>query len=118
MALRFEMASTVDSPTDPPRISVKENYICSPINDNIPGMGTRRIIALTVGAVVTLTVFFVVMGAFVFGGLWPEDRVLVFASIALAPVLLIAAIMGYGAWWLVMFILALFSPDEDSEESG
>lgn len=70
---------------------------------------------MTVGAAVTLAVFAGAMGLLLFGGYFAEKEVLIFTSIALAPVALISVMAGYAAWWLVLFLLALFLPDRDED---
>ncbi len=66
---------------------------------------------MAVGAAVTLAVFVGAMGLVIFGGYFAEKKVLVFASLALSPVALISVMAGYAAWWLILFLLALFLPD-------
>jgi hypothetical protein len=72
---------------------------------------------MAVGAAVTLAVFVGAMGLIIFGGYFVEKEVLVLASLALAPVALISVMAGYSAWWLILFLLALFFPD-GSESSA
>lgn len=66
---------------------------------------------MTVGAAVTLAVLVGAMGLIIFGGHFAEKEVLLFASLALAPVALISVMAGYAVWWLILFLLALFFPD-------
>lgn len=73
-------------------------------------MTRTQIIALTAGAITTLIVFVAAMWLLVFGGLFPEKHRLIFVSIALGPVAMISVMVGYAVWWLVMFVLSLFSP--------
>jgi hypothetical protein len=71
-------------------------------------MTTRQFIALVAGAAGTLAFLAVSLWLLVFGGYFPDNERLVFVSIALAPVAMAAAMVGYGVWWLAMFILSLF----------
>ena len=87
-------------------------YSYNPINDTIPGMEARRTIALTVCTLVIIVSFAAIMGLIVFGGMVEQKKVLIYASIALGPVAMIAVMMGYAAWWLTMFFLSLFSSNE------
>ena len=79
-------------------------------------MGPRRIIALTAGAVVTLITFVVIMGLLLFGGMVAEDRVIFYASLALGPVAMFAVMAGYAVWWMILFLLSLFLPDEKRDD--
>lgn len=75
-------------------------------------MGPRRIIALTAGAVVTIITFVVIMGLLIFGGIIAEDRVILYASFALGPVAMFSVMLGYAVWWMILFLLSLFLPEE------
>lgn len=66
---------------------------------------------------VTLAVLVGAMGLIVLGGFFSEKDVLLFASLALAPVALVSVMAGYAVWWLVLFLLSLFFPD-DNESSA
>ena len=82
-------------------------------------MTRTRIIALTAGAITTLIVFVAAMWLLVFGGLFPEKHRLILVSIALGPVAMVSVMVGYAVWWLVMFVLSLFSPTgQSSREYG
>lgn len=83
---------------------------------NIGIMDTNRWIALVVGAVVTVTVFVVMMWWLLYGGVFPDKDKLILASIALCPVLMAAFIVGYAVWWGVMFLLALVRPTGQYKE--
>jgi hypothetical protein len=74
-------------------------------------MTGRQIIALAAGAIATVIAFVAVMLLLIFGGYYSGNELLFFVSIALAPVLMIAVMVGYAVWWLVMFLLSLFLPD-------
>ncbi len=72
-------------------------------------MSNREKIALLCGGIVTAGVF---LGAFVLllsGDSVAQWNKLFYASIALAPVAMVAVMMGYAVWWLAMFLLTLFS---------
>jgi hypothetical protein len=75
-------------------------------------MGPRRIIALTAGAVVTVITFIVIMGLLIFGGIIAEDRIILCASFALGPVAMFSVMLGYAVWWMILFLLSLFLPEE------
>jgi hypothetical protein len=87
------------------------HYIYRSINDNMANMTGRQIIALAAGAITTVIAFVVAMALLIFGGYYTGNELLVFVSIALAPVLMVAVMVGYAVWWLVMFLLSLFLPD-------
>jgi hypothetical protein len=74
-------------------------------------MTSRQIIALAAGGITTVIAFVAAMLLLIFGGYYSGNELLVFVSIALAPVLLVAVMIGYAVWWLVMFLLSLFLPD-------
>ena len=74
-------------------------------------MTGRQIIALAAGAITTVIAFVVAMALLILGGYYTGNELLVFVSIALAPVLMVAVMVGYAVWWLVMFLLSLFLPD-------
>jgi len=74
-------------------------------------MTGRQIIALAAGAITTVIAFVAAMALLIFGGYYTGNELLVFVSIALAPVLMVAVMVGYAVWWLVMFLLSLFLPD-------
>lgn len=80
-------------------------------------MTGRQIIALAAGAITTVIAFVVAMALLIFGGYYTGNELLVFVSIALAPVLMVAVMVGYAVWWLVMFLLSLFLPDLRSGDS-
>jgi hypothetical protein len=87
------------------------HYIYRSINDNMANMTGRQIIALAAGGITTVIAFVAVMALLIFGGYYAGNELLFFVSIALAPVLMIAVMVGYAVWWLVMFLLSLFLPD-------
>ncbi len=73
-------------------------------------MAPRQVIALTAGAVTTVVVFILAMALAFFGGDYAGHERLIFVSIALAPVAMVAVMVGYAVWWLVLFVLSLFLP--------
>jgi len=76
-------------------------------------MKMRRNIALFAGAVTALAVFSLAMWVLVFGGYFAGSELLIFASIALAPVAMCAVMAGYAVWWLVLFLLTLAGRGRD-----
>jgi hypothetical protein len=74
-------------------------------------MTGRQIIALAAGAITTVIAFVAAMALLIFGRYYAGNELLVFVSIALAPVLMVAVMVGYAVWWLVMLLLSLFLPD-------
>jgi hypothetical protein len=78
-------------------------------------MGRNRTIALVAGTIVTVVTLVLCMGALIFGGYFPDDRILVFASLALAPLAMLSVMVGYAVWWLILFLLTLFFPEEETE---
>jgi hypothetical protein len=81
-------------------------------------MSARRIISLSIGALVSLATLTAGL-AFIFLGDYyaPKDRLIV-ASISLAPLALVSVMVGYAVWWLVLFLLTLVLPGGDRENSG
>ncbi len=75
-------------------------------------MTRRQIIALTAGGVATVIAFVAAMALLIFGGYYGGNDLIVFVSIALAPVLMVAVIVGFLVWWFVMFVLSLVLPDD------
>lgn len=73
-------------------------------------MNARQIIALAAGAAMTVIAFVAAIMLLIFGGFYPDNELLVFVSIALAPVAMFAVMAGYTVWWLVLFLLTLFLP--------
>ena len=86
-------------------------FIYLSINANMANMTSRQIIALAAGGITTVIAFVAAMLLLIFGGYYSGNELLVFVSIALAPVLMVAVMIGYAVWWLVMFLLSLFLPD-------
>jgi hypothetical protein len=75
-------------------------------------MDKKRLVASIAGAAVFLTVLGAGIWIMIFGGIWPEDKIILYGSILLAPLCLIAAMLGYGVWWGLMFALHLFSSED------
>jgi len=79
-------------------------------------MSRNRTIALVVWVVVTAAVFVSAMAFLIVGDYFAEKHRIVMVSIAIAPVALVAAMVGYAVWWLVMFLLTFFLPEERQDE--
>jgi uncharacterized membrane protein len=92
-------------------------YLFSWINDNISCMNHGRVIALAAGAVVTVLVLGAGLALLYFGGIVPENDRLIVTSIALAPLAMVAVMIGYGVWWGVVFLFALFNSAGDAERT-
>jgi hypothetical protein len=75
-------------------------------------MTNRQIIALVAGTITMVTAFVAAMALLIFGGYYAGNELIVFVSVALAPVLMVAVIVGYAVWWFVTFLLSLFLPDD------
>lgn len=75
-------------------------------------MTGRQIIALAAGGVTTVIAFVAAMALLIFGGYYEGNHLIVFVSIALAPLLMVAVMVGYAVWWFVMFVLSLVLPDD------
>ena len=70
-------------------------------------MTTRAIVALAAGAVTTIVAFTAAMLLLIFGGYFADHERLVYVSIALGPVAMLAVMLGYAVWWMVLFLLSL-----------
>lgn len=79
-------------------------------------MTITQTIALVAAAVTAIVTFCVAMWLLIFGGVFAEKERLVFVSIALGPVAMFAVMAGYAVWWLVMFVLSLVLPREESAQ--
>ena len=79
-------------------------------------MTPRRIIATAAGAVATVASFAAGMALLIFGEVVASKDLLVFVSIALAPLILCAFMVGYAVWWLVLFVLTLVLPEQGAGE--
>jgi hypothetical protein len=77
-------------------------------------MTQRQTIALVAGTITMVAVFVAAMALLIFGGYYSGNELIVFVSICLAPVLLVAVMVGYAVWWLVMFLLSLVWPESGS----
>lgn len=93
-------------------------YFFAWINDNILCMNRGRVIALTAGAVVAVAVLCAGLGMLYFGEVFPEKDRLILVSIAFAPLVMVAAMVGFGVWWGVVFLFALFSPADGANRAG
>ncbi|MBM4326185.1 MAG: hypothetical protein FJ118_03385 [Deltaproteobacteria bacterium] len=74
-------------------------------------MTWRHTTALITGAAVTVTAFTAAMALLIHGEIFPERDWLVMVSIALGPIAMLSVMVGYSVWWLVLFLLSLFSAD-------
>lgn len=81
-------------------------------------MTTRRIIALSAAGVTTVVVFVAGMAFLYFGGVFEASHRLIFVSIAVSPLAMVAAMLGYAVWWLVLFLLTLALPEENPGEKS
>ena len=70
-------------------------------------MTTRAIVALAAGAVTTIVAFTAAMLLLIFGGYFADHELLVCVSIALGPIAMLAVMVGYAVWWMVLFLLSL-----------
>lgn len=92
-------------------------YLFVWINDNILYMNRGRVIALAAGAVVAAVVLCAGLGMLYFGEIFPERDRLIMVSIALAPLVMVAGMVGFGVWWGVVFLFALFSSAHGANRS-
>jgi hypothetical protein len=81
-------------------------------------MNRGRVIGLVAGAVVTVAVLAAGLALLYFGGIVPERDRLIVTSIALAPLAMVAVMVGYGVWWGVVFFFALFSSTGGADRIG
>jgi hypothetical protein len=51
-----------------------------------------------------------------FGGYFSDTEVMIFVSIGLGPVAMLAVIAGYAVWWLLVFLLSLFGPPKHTDD--
>jgi len=79
-------------------------------------MTPRRIIATVAGAIATVLSFAAGMALLIFGNVVSSAHLLVSISVALAPLILCAFMVGYAVWWLVLFVLTLVLPDQGGPE--
>ncbi|MBI5569863.1 MAG: hypothetical protein HY914_07960 [Desulfomonile tiedjei] len=79
-------------------------------------MTPRRIIATAAGALATVVSFSAGLALLIFGNVISSAHLLVTISVALAPLILCAFMVGYAVWWLVLFILTLVLPEQGSPE--
>lgn len=87
-------------------------------HDNITTMTRRRNIALIAGAATAMAVFLLAMWLLVFGGYYAGSQLLIFVSIAIAPVAMGAVIAGYAVWWLVLFLMTLVGGNGDLHDGS
>jgi hypothetical protein len=65
---------------------------------------------MTVGGITALVVFAGALWLAVFGGIIQTDHKILFVSIALGPIAVVAVIAGYLVWWMALFLLTLILP--------
>jgi len=69
-------------------------------------------VALAAGAVTAIAAFTAAMLLLTFGGYFADHERLVCVSIAIGPVAMLAVMIGYAVWWMVLFILSLVLTSE------
>ncbi len=67
-------------------------------------------LAMVVGGITTLVVFVGALWLVMFGGIVETDHIILFLSIGLGPIAVVAVIAGYLVWWLALFLLTLILP--------
>ncbi len=73
-------------------------------------------IALIVGAVVTVGVFAIAVILLMHGRYDSESDRIILISTAIAPIAMVSVMVGYSAWWFTLFILTLLLPDERTND--
>jgi len=79
-------------------------------------MSRKWIIAFTSGTITTIAVFA--------GGLWllisrsdlVGGELLFHVSVALAPLAMASVMVGFSVWWMIMFLLSLFSSERNESK--
>ncbi len=79
-------------------------------------MSRKWIIAFTSGTITTIGVFA--------GGLWllisrsdlVAGELLFHVSVALAPLAMASVMVGFSVWWMIMFLLSLFSSERNESK--
>jgi hypothetical protein len=79
-------------------------------------MTARRIIALTAGAITALGSFTAGMALLLAGDYSSPGERIVFVSVALGPVAMLGAMLGYAVWWFVLFVLTLVLSAKEPQE--
>ncbi len=79
-------------------------------------MTNLRVISLITGGISATAAFVVAYYLLLYGGYIPERSLLVYASVALGPILMISVMVGYGVWWFTLFVLTLIGFKEDKSE--
>jgi hypothetical protein len=80
-------------------------------------MGPRVIVALVAGTAAAIAAFVIAMLLLIFGGYFAEHERLIYVSIALGPVAMVAVMIGYAVWWMVLFVLSLVLSSERPPEN-
>lgn len=79
-------------------------------------MTSRRIIALTAAGVTALAGFVLGLALIYSANYTSSSERLFFVSLSIGPVAMCATMVGYGVWWITMFLLTLFSPGREGGE--
>jgi len=87
-------------------------------NNNINSKSLRRNIPLAVGGLTALAVFVSAMWLLAFGGYFSDAEIMIFVSIGLGPVALLAVIAGFAVWWLLVFLVSLFGQSIHTHDQG
>lgn len=81
-------------------------------------MSARRIISLSIGALVSVATLTAGLAFIFLGDYYPFKDRLIVASVALAPLVMVAVMIGYSVWWLMLFLLTLVLPSEKGSEEN
>jgi hypothetical protein len=81
-------------------------------------MTRNWIIAFTLGTITTSVAFV--------GGIWllisrsdlTGGKLLFYVSVAIAPLAMVAVMVGFGVWWMIMFLLTLFASERNESKDG
>ena len=73
---------------------------------------------MAVGGITTLVVFTGALWLALFGGIIETDHKILFVSIALGPIAVVAVIAGYLVWWMALFLLTLILPGSQDASDG
>ncbi|MGC8658381.1 MAG: hypothetical protein ACP5U1_04845 [Desulfomonilaceae bacterium] len=64
---------------------------------------------LLIAAIVALGSFSAIMSSFFHENFLESGYGIVWASLVIGPVAMVSSMLGYAAWWLAKFLIALFS---------
>jgi hypothetical protein len=81
-------------------------------------MSRKWIVAVIFGIITTTAVLA--------GGIWAlisrpgltGGQILFHVSVAFAPLAMVSVMVGFGVWWMIMFLLTLFSSEQDGRSTG